>query len=338
MKTPRPGIVSLGSTFAFVAGAILFGVTVWQVGPKQILGALRDGGFWLLPLFTISLGWKCWNTLSWIVALPEETRHPGFWTLFRANLAGDVLNNLLPSANIGGEFAKPYFLRGRMSMAASAAGVMANKTVEILSGVVFVSVGAFVAIDVLPFEASLRMGLMVVITIWLLGTIGVILAQRHRPVTKLLNVLNHLGLTLGGRSHLRGAAERVDEGLSTFISLRGKRFWTCLGLRFISLAMGYAETFAILRLIGVADAVLVGFLLFSLGMVIDAVFFFVPGSLGMMEAGNAYLFLLLGLNPGVGLSVGIVKRVRKLAWMAIGAVALYAPKPDERPDSVVLSG
>ena len=100
--------------------------------------------------------------------------------------------------------------------------------------------------------------------------------------------------------------------------------------------MGYAETFAILRMIGVADAALIGFLLFSLGMVIDAVFFFVPGSLGTMEAGNAYLFYLLGLNPGIGLSVGLLRRIRKLVWMGIGALVLYLPYRPRTGDVVVL--
>lgn len=141
-----------------------------------------------------------------------------------------------------------------------------------------------------------------------------------------MNVLDRLGLTVAGR--LTGPAERVDSSLASVVSLRGRRFWTCLGLRFASLLTGYAETFAILRLIGVENAVLMGFLLFSLGMVIEAVFFFVPGSLGTMEAGSAYRFLLLGLSPAVGLSVGIVRRLRKLVWIAAGAVVLYLPRPE----------
>lgn len=108
--------------------------------------------------------------LSWIVTLPVGMSHPGFWSLFRANLAGDVLNNLIPSAGIGGEFAKPYLLR--MPMTACWSGVIANKTVEILSGVLFVAAGTFVAVDGLPLDSSTRTALLLLVAGWFRGAVA----------------------------------------------------------------------------------------------------------------------------------------------------------------------
>jgi hypothetical protein len=53
-------------------------------------------------------------------------------------------------------------------------------------------------------------------------------------------------------------------------------------------------------------------------VIINSLFFFMPSNIGVLEGGQVFLFLTLGLNPTVGLSLGIVKRMRKILWISVG--------------------
>jgi uncharacterized membrane protein YbhN (UPF0104 family) len=50
----------------------------------------------------------------------------------------------------------------------------------------------------------------------------------------------------------------------------------------------------------------------------------VPAAVGALEAGQMWVFSLLGFPPDVGLAVGLVLRARDLAWLVPGAVYLLA--------------
>jgi uncharacterized membrane protein YbhN (UPF0104 family) len=82
--------------------------------------------------------------------------------------------------------------------------------------------------------------------------------------------------------------------------------------------LGVAETFVILRALGVHADFEVAFLLTALTVIINSLFFFMPSNIGVLEGGQVFLFVTLGLHPALGLSLGIVKRMRKVFWIATG--------------------
>ena len=43
-----------------------------------------------------------------------------------------------------------------------------------------------------------------------------------------------------------------------------------------------------------------------------------PSNIGVLEGGQVFLFITLGLSPAMGLSLGIAKRMRKIFWIFVG--------------------
>ena len=43
-----------------------------------------------------------------------------------------------------------------------------------------------------------------------------------------------------------------------------------------------------------------------------------PSNIGVLEGGQVFLLTTLGLNPAVGLSLGLAKRMRKVFWIFVG--------------------
>ena len=82
--------------------------------------------------------------------------------------------------------------------------------------------------------------------------------------------------------------------------------------------LGACETFVILQALDAGAEFEVALLITALAVIINSLFFFMPSNIGVLEGGQVFLFLTLGLNPAMGLSLGIIKRMRKLFWISIG--------------------
>jgi hypothetical protein len=59
-------------------------------------------------------------------------------------------------------------------------------------------------------------------------------------------------------------------------------------------------------------------------VLIDGILFFVPAKMGTQEGGKVLLFATLGLDPARGLTVGVVRRIRELAYAGLGLLVLAA--------------
>ena len=308
--------------YLLLGGCLLWGV-VWKLGVQNVMDRMAMMGWGILPVLCVSLAWKCSNTAAWRLAFPPDTDVPGFWRLFRVNLAGDVVNNLVPTGNLGGELAKPYLLRGQVPVSRTLSSVVANKTMEVLSGFVFVALGVGGALLSLPLDGRIQIGLAAAVLLGGTGIVLVCLVQRRRPLSRLLDLFGRLGVRVRFLDRHRAAIQRVEAGLVAFYGCSRRRLITCLGMRLGSWVLGALETFLIMRLMGLDISPSAAFYVVALNVVIETVFFFVPGGLGTFEAGHAYLFFTMGLDPATGVSVALVKRFREVFWMGMGVALLY---------------
>ncbi len=312
-----------GSRFLFLAmGLSLLVYLLWRVGVRSVLGQVLLIGWGILPALLVSLAVKCSNTLAWRMAFPPDGSRPSFCRLLAVYLAADVVN-LLPTANLGGELAKSYLLRTETPVPESASAVVANKTVEAITGIVFAAAGVGLALSSLPLVERLRSGL--IVAVFVVGSaVGLaFLLQRRRPIGRLLGFLGHLRIRIGALERRRDAVERMDAHLSGFYTTHRRRFLICTLLHFGSWILGVLEVFLIIRFMGQDVAFTTVFLLVALAFVVKAAFFFVPAGIGAFEAGQTYLFYLLGMAPALGLSVALVQRFRQVLWMGSGLALLY---------------
>jgi hypothetical protein len=85
-----------------------------------------------------------------------------------------------------------------------------------------------------------------------------------------------------------------------------------------------AEVWLILQLLPAAQAasLLDAFVLETTGRLIVVAFKFVPYRLGVDEAGTALVARALAIDPAVGVTLALVRRLRVLCWNAAGLVFL----------------
>ena|SRR5688572_5550581 len=112
-------------------GLALFGWYISRIGVEPVWRALLSLGPWgplvLIPYLVV----YCVDCLAWTQTLPRAAREIGFLTLLRIRWCGESINNLLPSAQVGGEALKVILLRPHgISGAEGTAGAIVSKSAQ----------------------------------------------------------------------------------------------------------------------------------------------------------------------------------------------------------------
>jgi hypothetical protein len=102
---------------------------------------------------------------------------------------------------------------------------------------------------------------------------------------------------------------------------------------YISLAMHYFgsiitcswEIYLIVNYISPAVGItfLEGLFIYVFGFVATSALFFIPANVGTSEGSYSMALSLLGHDPIIGLSVGIIRRLRTFVWSGVGVLFLF---------------
>jgi uncharacterized protein (TIRG00374 family) len=324
-------------------GLLLLGFLVGKVGLAEILRNLSLMGWSFLHVLLLAFGWHVTNSIAWSFAFPADAFRPRLTALFMSKLAGEAVNQLTPLANLGGEPLKAYLLRQQSPTSRGLASVVINKTAQLFTGLGFTAVGLSLVIlhwdlpQAAPLPVQAGLGVLALATAALL--VGLWRGQRHL-FSSLLGFVRRFGIRLDIIERRVAKAVRIDENISSFYGQYKGRFAAVLAFHACGWLLGTCETWVILRGLGVGVDFEIAFLITSLTVVINSLFFFMPSNIGVLEGGQVFLFLTLGLDPALGLSLGIVKRMRKIFWISVGWLFLTHLSRglggDARADDLVL--
>ncbi len=302
-------------------GVLLLGYLIGELGLKTILDNLAQIKWSFLPVLGLAFSWHVTNSIAWYFAFLPDAFRPRLRTLFMAKLAGESVNQLTPLANLGGEPLKAYLLKNQSPTSRGLASVVINKTAQVMTGFLLtvVAVGLIALYWDLPraLPLSVRVGLPslllgAALLIWLLYR------RQQRLFSSLLAGLRRLGFNPDALESRMAKAVRIDANISLFYREHKLRFFLVLLFHTLGWMLGVCETFVILRSLDAGVGFDIAFLITSLAVIINSLFFFMPSNIGVMEYGHFFLFVTLGLSPAIGLSLGIAKRMRKIVWICIG--------------------
>ena len=302
-------------------GLLLLGYLIGKVGLDEMLrhfAVLK----WYFPLVLgLACSWHITNSIAWSFAFLPGGFRPRLRTLFMAKLAGEAINQLTPLANIGGEPLKAYLLKSELPTSRGLASVVVNKTAQIITGLIFTTIGLSLIIlhwDLPhPIPLPIQIGL---VTLLLIGALLIYLLYRKQKhlFSSLLNLLRKVGIKTEKLESKIARAMNIDANIGRFYREHKTRFILVLCFHCLGWLLGAFETFVILRALGADIDFSVAFLITSLSVIINGLFFFMPSNIGVLEGGQVFLFITLGLSPVMGLSLGMAKRMRKIFWIFVG--------------------
>ena len=302
-------------------GLLFLGYLIGAMNPDEVgrnLAVLK----WSFPLaLVLACSWHITNSIAWSFAFSPEQGRPQLRSLFMAKLAGEAVSQLTPLANLGGEPLKAYLLKSETPAWSNLGAVVINKTAQTLTGIGFTMLGlslVFFHWDLpvdLPLAIQLGLGALMATAIALMLLLW---KKQQHLFSSIVLILKKLGVQTDGVEGRMARATHIDASIGHFYRAHKKRFFLVLLFHSTGWMLGACETYVIICSLEPSITFPVAFLITSLTVIINSLFFFMPSNIGVLEGGQVFLLSALGLNPAVGLSLGLAKRMRKVFWIFIG--------------------
>jgi uncharacterized membrane protein YbhN (UPF0104 family) len=301
-----------------LAGFVLFFYLILRMGVGTIVAQLAHFGWWFLAICALGALWLFFQTLAWRAMQRERFAGVSLFFLFNVKFISDALNTLLPSANLGGESARLYFTSRFLSKKEALAGVMVDKTFEYAGGIPFMIVGFLIGWAGGFFPRALVMPALLCLGITLAGILvfaGFLLQGMHSVLAKITCLVPPLRRLVEAKEKQIHALEHELRQLFAAPWPRVLAAWAC---HFLARVTGVFEVILVLRVLHVPVGFFQAFFITAMVTGVNTVFFLMPGQWGVAEGSHQFIVHSMGFPPLAGLSLGIIKRMRKLAFAAIG--------------------
>lgn len=311
-----------GRTAAGVVLSVLgAGLLVWQVrqvGLDAIQESLTRVGWGFLVILALSFIRFALRSIAWTTIIGGRVSLAG---AIGATISGDAIGNITPLSLIVSEPAKSIYLRDEVPVARSFAALTAENFFYSVSVALFIAlgVGALLARFVVD-DPQVRLAALLALAsmIAVLGAAMWIAWKKPAFASKGLTRLPTLRFA-GLIARVRDLEEKAYS-FSRQTHGRLSRVVACeIGFHLVSFAESY---YTLWLLTGVSSPV-AAFVLDTFNRIINVLFRWLPGRVGVDEYGTRRLAPIVGFSPVVGVTLALVRKGRMLVWAAVG-LALMA--------------
>lgn len=306
----------------FVLGLALLAYLIYRMGVGSIVDNISRVGAGFLLICVLGGLWLFLQAAAWWEIISREFKPVPLWFLFKVKIICDAINTVLPSANLGGETARAYLIRRFLSLRESLAGIIVDKTYELTGGIFFMILGFVLALLYSIFPKSLVLPAILCLTIVSLG-IFLFVGLQLKGIFKFL--IRSVGVLPPFKRFLLSRETQI-QNLEILLKNLYRAPWyraaMVLGLHITSRIMGAVEVLVILHLLDIPVSIIEALFISAMVAGINTIFFLIPGQWGIAEGAHLFILQGMGFPPEIGLSLGIIKRIRKLVFAALGLLLL----------------
>src|SRR5262245_59283159 len=142
----------------FLGGLTLLGGMLWHVGLTGLRAGLQTLGLWLVPFFLLDTVSLLLHTAGWAACFPGPEHRVSLWRLCLVRMAGGAINQVTPTADLGGEVVKVVLLGSLLPRTQAMAAVIIDKTSIALAQIGYLNLGTVYAAGHLPLPAGAQRG------------------------------------------------------------------------------------------------------------------------------------------------------------------------------------
>jgi putative membrane protein len=304
-----------------IGGALGAALAIWllaRFGLGHVLSLLHQAGWGIAVVIAFHLVQMLFSAAAWSAIAGREPPKPSLWQFVLLRWVREGVNNLLPVAQVGGEFAGAHLLRRRgMSLVRATACTVCDLSTEMVTQILFTLSGLLTLLALLgrsPVTDEVVGG----IGIACLAALGFVGGQWFGLAALLEKGLARLALQFGwqGVGEIAGLQQTI-----TGLYRSPRALALALVHQSISWLLGAIEVCLALHFLGHDASLAEGLVIESLGQAVKAAGFVVPGALGVSEGGYLVVGALFGLAPPVSIALALIKRLREIV---LGLPALAA--------------
>lgn len=308
----------LGALLGLLAGVALSAWLLSSYGVAPILALLAQAGWGLAPVVLFHLVQLAASAAAWRTIAGPTAPQPSLREFMVLRWVREGVNNLLPVAQIGGEFVAARLLRRRgVPLVRAVAGAVGDLTMEMVTQIAFTLLGLGLLL-LLGGGGGVAHAVLGGITVAAAAAVGFVAAQNLGLASLVERGLARLGAATGWAGF--GEVEGLHRAI-TQLYRAPRRLARAASWHSLSWLLGGVEVCLALHVLGQGVGFGAGLVIESLGQALKAVGFAVPGALGVQEGGLIVVCSLFGLSPELAIALSLVKRLREVAF---GVPALLA--------------
>jgi hypothetical protein len=309
------------AVIAALGGVVLFAYAVRRAGVDEIVEGIRRIGWGLLPILGLAGLRFVLRAAAWRQCMPPGAKL-SIWRAFSAYLSGDAVGNS-PLGMAASEPTKALLVRHRLTTAESVSSLALDNLVYAASIAVVVIAALIALLITTPLPREGRGAIVAALVVIVLG--GAVMLRVLRG-------------TWSGESEQRPrwreSLSRVRQSVVAFWSASPDRIARALllDMGFHVLAV-YEIYLTIGWLLGGRPTIAQALVFEGLNRVVTAAFKFVPFRVGIDEALTGALAPVIAVQPVAGVTLALVRKVRNLAWTAVGLLLIAAAPARVAPAS-----
>jgi len=296
----------------------------WQ---KLVHSFLQGVRYWPLLLVPYGLTSYFW-AVSWNCLLAGKAGCPPLRRLFLLRLAGESLNQLTPTASLGGEPFKALRLHAEgVAWHEATASLVIHKALMVISLVLYILLSLAMIPTALP-GISPHLAWFSCLGTLLLGTAGCafVVLQRRNPCTVLIGLLERVNLCPAVLRTKAPDFAALDAALAAFYRDHAGAGLLALLFYLLGWMVHVVEVCLIFWLLGHPIGLSLALCLDALSQLIAGLGFMIPVSMGVQDGGNILLSLGFNLGSTLGAGFSILRRFREAFWLLLGLLIVAREK------------
>jgi glycosyltransferase 2 family protein len=271
----------------------------------------------LLPYFLVYVV----DCLGWAQIL---RRHDiPFASLLRIRWAGESVNNVVPSAYIGGEAVKVGLLRSKgVGTMEGTTTAIVSKTAQTVAQMIFILVASVVFLVLTHGQPGLLGPILLVTLCSFMAILGIFWIQKVGLFGTLLTLFQKAGVPMGMLQRKRSHLLRLDETILGFYRSYPGSFYASTGFYLAGWMLDSLEIWLVAHLLGMPIGWPVALVVEAFTGIAKACGMWVPGSLGIQESGIVLIGRLTGLPDTLITAYACIRRAREAIFACAGIALL----------------
>jgi hypothetical protein len=303
------------SVVAVVASLVGLALLVWQirrVGLTTIEAGLAQVGAAFLAILALAFLRFVLRALAWTTLIGDDV---SVGAALAATVSGDALGNITPFSLFVSEPAKALYLRSGIPASRALAALAAENFFYSLSVAVFIILGTIALLAKFAVPESVRTAGALSLALMVSVVAGALWMVWREPAV-VSSVLARVPLLK--LSALVGRVRDFETRTYAFVRQSRGRLGVVGGCEVSFHLLSFAESYLTLRLITGLSLPLEAFVLDTVNRIINVMFRMVPFKVGVDEFGSELVSRAIGLAPGAGTTLALVRKGRLLVWAAVG--------------------
>lgn len=292
---------------------------------EQVRQSVLNVGWGFLIVLGLNITRHFLRALSMYRAVDPDHRTFKYRSALAARFGGEAVNFFTFTGPFLGDATKAILLKKNVSITQSASAVIIDNVLYYITVILVVLGGIAVLIAQYGSSGSTMTRVLlgiVIVAIAMLAGLVLAMMYRFKPLTHLIKRLEKRGIAPNFLLKRKGSFESVESNVFHFYHDRKADFFSVFGISMLTHAVSVSEVYLVLKLLGKEPFVSTAFIIESLTKVINAVFGFIPGTIGAYEGGNGIILRTLGYTTAVGIALALVRRGAILFSTFIGCIIL----------------